>query len=397
MSVAGCVLALLAPARALAQTAGDEASSARIRIGPLGLTPQISITNFGMDTNVYRTSDSPTRDFMATMSPALSSWLHLGRAQVSARSSVQWIYFGQSASERSVGRSQSVQGELHLTRVTPTAGVSFLHTEQAASLELDQRVPQTTVTQHAGLGIELTPSVSVTADGSWTAYRLDRLADATETSYADSLDRHTAAATASFRYIATPLTTFVVKATSQQDRFDVSPLRNSDSLSVQPGVEFKPFALISGSAYVGIRRFRALDPSVPNYTGPTASVILNYTAADMTRVSVNVQRDLAYSYEVDQPYYLSTGADLSVTQMLGPNWDVVVRGGRTRLSYQNVIGVTTDLGRKDLMKSWGVGLGRHLPSGVRVGFDLDYLSRASEVSGRGFHGFRLGGTVTYGS
>ena len=70
---------------------------------------------------------------------------------------------------------------------------------------------------------------------------------------------------------------------------------------------------------------------------------------------------------------------------------------RGRMAYRNVINVTTEEGRKDSLATWGLGLGRHLPSGVRVGFDADYERRVSVIDGRGFHGFRFGGSVTYGS
>jgi hypothetical protein len=396
MMAAGCVLALVAPARALAQNAGDDVSTAKIRFGPLGLTPRISIQNFGVDTNVYKSLDNPKKDFTATFEPELDSWLRVGAAQFSGKSAVQWVYFGGSANQRSVGRTQTGGVELRLSRLTPQAGISYVRTEKSASLEIDTRVPQTTLTKKAGVTAALTSVLSVAAEGQSTAFQLDRVGG-TSGELADSLNRHDTSGSVSFRYVATPLTTVVVKTTVEHDRFDVTPLRNSDSLTVMPGFEFKPFALVSGSAFVGYRRFNALDPSVPDYSGPAAAVSLSYIAREMTRLSVGIRRDVEYSFEVSQPYYVSTGADMSVTQMLGPNWDVIGRLGRTRLDYRNLVGVTAEAGRRDRLSNWGIGVGRHLPSGPRVGFDVDYSRRLSVVDGRGFHGFRFGGSVTYGS
>lgn len=396
MSVAVCVLALFAPARALAQNASDDVTTAKIRLGPLGLTPKIAIRNMGVDTNVFRSVDAPKKDFTATFEPELDSWLRLGRAQVSGRSAVQWLYFSHNSTERSLGRSQSGGVELRLSRLTPSAGISYLRTEKSASLEIDSRVPQITTGRRAGLTAALGPAVSVALDGEWTSFQLDRVGGSSGP-IADSLDRRTAAGTASLRYILTPLTTLVVRTGVGHDRFDVNPLRNSDSLSVTPGFEFKPFALVSGSAFVGYRHFKALDPQVPDYRGPTAAVSLNYIAREMARVTVGVRRDIEYSFEAEQPYYVATGLDFTVTEMLGPGWDVIGRLGRTRLDYRNVVTVITAVGRRDRMNNWGLGLGHHLPSGVRVGFDIDYSRRVSAVSGREFHGFRFGGSVTYGS
>jgi len=84
-------------------------------------------------------------------------------------------------------------------------------------------------------------------------------------------------------------------------------------------------------------------------------------------------------------------------QMFGPGWDVVARTGGNRLDYRDVAGVSVAGTRRDRMRSWGIGTGRHLPSGVRVGFDIDYMRRDSVVDGRRYHGYRFGGSVTYGS
>jgi hypothetical protein len=396
MMVAGCVLALVAPARALAQNAGDDVSTAKIHVGPLGLTPRIAIRNMGMDTNVFKSVEAPKKDFTATIEPELDSWLRLGPAQFSGKSSVQWLYFGRAADERSVGRSQAGTAELRLTHVTPSAGITYARTEKSASLEINARVPQTTLTRRAGASTNLTTALSVDIDGQWTAFQLGHTGG-TSGALADSLDRHATRASASFRYVATPLTTVVVKTTVEQDRFDVTPLRNSNSTSVMPGFEFKPFALASGTLFVGYRRFNALDPQVPDYTGPAAAVSLSYVAREMTRITVGVRRDIEYSFEATQPYYVATGTDVTVKQMLGPGWDILGRVGRNRLDYRNLVGVTADAGRRDRMSSWAIGMGRYLPSGVRVGIDIEHSRRLSVVDGRGFHGFRFGGSVTYGS
>jgi hypothetical protein len=397
MSLAGCVLAaLLVPAYALAQGAEDGATSARIHLGPLGLSPRIAVRNMGVDTNVLRSSGTAKKDFTATFEPELDSWLRVGRAHFSGKSSVEWQYFGNSTTQRSMGRSQTGSVDLRLSHFTPYGSLGYLRTEKPTSLEIDTRVPQTTTSRRAGVRANLGAALSLDLEGLATTFELDRVS-AGDAAMADSLNRHVTATTASLRYIATPLTTVVLKTNVERDRFDVTPLRNSDSVSVTPGFEFKPFALISGNAFVGYRHFNALDPAVPDYTGVTASGGLTYIAREMTRVAVGFRRDIEYSFEVTQPYYVATGTDLSLTQMLGSSWDVVGRIGRTRMDYRNVLNAVAAEARKDRMSSWGIGTGRHLASGVRIGFDVDYMHRLSVVDSRGFHGFRFGGSVTYGS
>jgi hypothetical protein len=396
MSLAGCVLALVVPAHALAQNAEDGAASARIHVGPLGLTPRIAIRNMGLDTNVLRSADTPKKDFTATLEPELDSWLRVGRAHFSGKTSAEWQYFGRSTAQRSMGRGQAVNADLQLNRFTPYGSLSYLRTEKPASLEIDSRVPQTTTSRRAGVSANLGAALSLDVEGVASTFRLDSIT-ASDAAMADSLDRHVTSTTASIRYTATPLTTVVLKTSVVHDRFAVSPLRDSDSVSVTPGLEFKPFALISGNAFVGYRHFNALDSEVPDYSGVTAAVGLSYIAREMTKFAVGIRRDIEYSFEATQPYYVTTGADLTMTQMLGSSWDIVGRAGRARMDYRNVLTAAFAETRRDRISSFGIGAGRHLASGVRVGFDIDFMRRLSAVDGRGFHGFRFGGSVTYGS
>ena len=115
-------------------------------------------------------------------------------------------------------------------------------------------------------------------------------------------------------------------AEQQRDRFVLSPQRDADGLRVVTGFEFKPFALISGKGVVGYRQFDTLSAVVPDYTGPVASADLAYVLR-ATRITARVERDVTYSFEELEPYYLLT--DLAMTRDPAPHagsWDVVGRG-----------------------------------------------------------------------
>ena len=97
------------------------------------------------------------------------------------------------------------------------------------------------------------------------------------------------------RYRLTPLTTFVIRNLVTQDRFTFNQVRNADSYGVMPGVELKPFALVSGSAFVGAKRFDTLDSRVTDYQGLVAAVDARYALASM-QFAIKVARDIAFSY-----------------------------------------------------------------------------------------------------
>src|SRR3989442_3497896 len=99
---------MLTVSSAAAQNGSDPASEAPMRLGPLTLTPSVSLTNFGIDSNVFNEVDNPKRDFTATLSPSTEARLRLGRAPVIANGGVDFVYFSQYASQRSLNRHREV-------------------------------------------------------------------------------------------------------------------------------------------------------------------------------------------------------------------------------------------------------------------------------------------------
>ena len=69
-ALAACVL--LVGARAEAQTQPPEAiESMPIHAGPVGLRPSLSVTNAGVDSNVFNSADNPQDDLTATIVPRI--------------------------------------------------------------------------------------------------------------------------------------------------------------------------------------------------------------------------------------------------------------------------------------------------------------------------------------
>jgi hypothetical protein len=163
---------------------------------------------------------------------------------------------------------------------------------------------------------------------------------------------------------------------------------------VVTGFEFKPFALISGNGVVGYRRFRTLSALVPDYSGPVASADLAY-ALRATRITARVERDVTYSFEALEPYYLLTDLTFTVTQRLTTQWDVVGRGGRQLLNYK-AVGGSTAPERTDRVRQVGGGVGRHFGEVMRLGFDTEFVSRRSPLTNRSYDGWRTGLSITYG-
>src|SRR5438552_15075679 len=105
---------MLSVSAAAGQSGSDPSSEAPMRLGPLRLTPSVSLTNFGIDSNVFNEVDNPKRDFTATLSPRTEARLRLGRARVIGNGGVDFVYFSQYASQRSLNLHGEVRLELPL-------------------------------------------------------------------------------------------------------------------------------------------------------------------------------------------------------------------------------------------------------------------------------------------
>lgn len=364
-----------------------------MRLGPVALTPKIGLRNVGVDTNIFNSTGTPQKDFTATFVSGTDAWLRVGRAVVSSKTTADWVYFQKTASQRSFNVNEDARMDVDLLRLVPRAGGSFLNTRQRPNDEIDERVQQRNVGAFAGVSIPVGSKFSLDLDGRQTRYDYSG-GDVSDEDIATALNRQSRAGSFVVSVELTPLTTFSVRAERQVDRFEFTPERNSDSVRVMPGFKFEPSAIISGSAFVGYRKFETPSPAVPNFSGVVAEVELKFLAMDLFRITGKARRDVEYSLDLHESFYVSSSIEAEIVQALGLDWDVVGRVRRGRLAYQQT-GASAS-GRVDHAVQTGIGLGRRLGTDMRIGFDVDYVKRQSAVDTRAFDGFRFGSSVTYG-
>ena len=349
---------------------------------------------------------NPKSDFTATITPAADTWLRLGPARLNLKLSGSYLYFAQYSDQRAFGTADSARLDLPLLHVRPWAGASYLTVRDRPGYEINLRVRRTETALSTGSDFQV--SKRTTLGASLVVTRVDYNTDESILGYSlrDAFNRTTTVESALFRYAVTPLTRFVMAADVVQERFEFSPVRDSDGFRVVPGVEFAATALVSGSAHVGFRRLTMKTAGMPDYTGPVASVDLAYVLMGMTRFSIQVNRDVAYSYEPVEPFYLLTGVSGGISQSVGGPWSVEAHAGLQRLSYRVIdqaLATTLGLGdvqglagRVDTVRYYGVGAGYKLGPATRLGVNVDYYTRRSQFVAQQYRGLRIGSSVTYG-
>ena len=387
---------LSAPPASNAQQSDDPIENARFQFGPLGLTPSISLANLGIDSNVFNEFDNPRRDFTFTLAPQLNSWFRAGRSRLSAQTRADLIYFHTYSSERSVDGDIDARWQMPMNRLTPWVGGGYSEGRQRLGYEIDLRSRRVTNELALGVDARITRKTGI----GFSARRMSYSFDADEffrgTSLQEVLNRTSESVGIEYRQSLTPLTTFVVQADALRDRFGYSLARNSDSVQVQVGFDLQPFALISGRARVGYRKFDAIGGGYPSFRGVVANFTVASTVKGRTRIELSGDRDVNYSFEVTEPYYVQTGAVLTATPRLTDHWDIQVRGGGQRLAYRAARDRSLAAERVDRSILFGGGVGYTLGRSIRVGVNVDRQRRRSPLFARAYEGYRIGTSVAYG-
>ena len=374
----------------------DPSATARTRVGPLALTPSISLSNIGIDTNVFNNVEDPKQDFTVTLSPQTQFWLRLRRGRLGGTTQLSYVHYQTYASERAFNTRNEARLELPFNRITPYVSGAFINARERPGYEIDARARRRENTLTLGTDVRAGAKSSVGLALWRTKIRFDANEIFLGTYLSDVLNRTDDGVRLSLRRKLTPLTTFVIDAEAQRNRFDLSPARNSDSVRIMPGLSFDPFTLITGSARVGYRKYDALGPGAPSYKGPVASADLGYTFLGAMRVSVHTERDIAYSYEVAEPYYLQTGVSGTLTRKITSRWDVQFTASRYHLDYQQMAAVGLGAGRTDNVRTIGGGIGFTLRPGRRLGVNADKYRRRSDRLTREYNAMRIGASFSYG-
>ena len=383
-------------------TLPDPEATGRFHLGFIRYTPSLVLTNLGVDTNVFNELEDPKQDFTVAMGPKAEFWTRMGpRGRLYGSTGVDYQYFREYDSQRSFGTANVMRFDVDLGRLMPFAEGTYVNTRVRPGFEIDARARRKNLAGQVGLGIRVQSKTKLLAWVREQRYRFDAgeveliEGESLAVNLSVALDRDSSYRGGGVQFELTPLTTLLVDAESGEDRFVLSPERDADTYKVMSGFKFKPFALINGSLAVGYRSFSTLDPLVPDYAGFIAAIELSYILR-ATRFSGVFNRDVTYSFETTEPYYLQTDWGLAVTQKITTAWDVVGRAGRYSLDYETV-GLPGATRRSDTGNRYGGGIGYKLGEYIRLGFDVNYIDRVSEADVlRNYDGVRAGFTVTYG-
>jgi hypothetical protein len=394
--LAAAVLTLPAATLASAQNAPILPSTRVLQAGPVSLYPTIALRDAGTDSNVYNDAAGQKGDFTYSVVPRLYVVAPIGNTRFVGTGFGNFVYFQTYKDQQSISGIFEGRYEVVSPGLRPFATAGFADRRERRGFEIDARVRQRQTTVSLGTDMDVTPRTALTAWVGRVQTRWDRDTQYLGEFLAEQLDYSTTTVAAGARFKATPLTTVSVIGELQRDRFDRTPLRDADKLLVGPGVDFDAAAAIVGHFRLGYQRFNPRNPAVAPYNGLAATADLRYTLLDLMEVKFEGDRDVDYSYDPIQPYYLQSGGLLTVTERVFGPLEVLAIGGRRLLRHQR-LGDASFSGVREITRTVGGGLAYQIRKQMR--FELIYERRqrsATEATGREYGRRRLYGSVIYG-
>jgi hypothetical protein len=380
----------------------DVRRSYPIHAGPFYVRPALSLKELGVDTNVFNEAGEQRSDFTFTLTPQTDVAVPIARrALIKATVGADVVYYAHFESERSLNTRAVLLAEFYIHRVTLFVEDAYLNSRQRANYEIDQRARRLQNDVAGGVAIRFTPKLSLTVSKRRGETRFDDDAVFLGQRLKDTLNQTSDTYVVAARHKLSPLTALAVRYERQEDRFPLSPVRNTDSFRVMPGVEFKPRALISGSAWVGYRNFAPRNSLLPAQSGLVSQLALSYTLLGATTFGITYDRDFQFAFEVARPYFVDNGVGVFVRRAIAGKFDVVANAARHRYTYQGLAVQPADAEpvreRVDTTDNYGVNLGYRAKRQTRIGLGVSYWTRVSpSETSREYEGLRIGTTVTYG-
>jgi len=367
-----------------------------VQAGSASLYPAISLRDVGTDSNVYNEGASPKEDFTYSVAPRLFAVVPIGSTRFIGTGRGDFVYYRTYKDQQSVNAFLEGRWDVVVAPVRPFAAVSFATHREREGFEIDARARQKQTTVTLGAEVEVTAVTSLTGwvrreDTAW-----DRNEQYLGVTLSEQLDRTVDILAAGARFRLSPFTSIVAVAEIQRDRFEQSPERDGDSVRIAPTVEFDNGAVITGRARAGYRAFRPLRPGLAGYSGLVSSAALRWILLDLTEVQADAGRDVRYSYDALQPYYLETGVSFRVTQRIAGPFKAIAIGERWQLRHQRVGGTSFD-GRRENTTTIGGGVGLRVGDQMEFSFTVDRLKRtSSEPTVRDYERHRVLASVSYG-
>ena len=391
---------LLTGAPAVAQISAPR-EAAQAEFGPLALYPSVQLLDAGVDENVFNDGSAPQRDYTMTVASKVLAAVRLGTNELLFQAGSDYVWFQEFTSERSNNAQYAMRFNLSASRFKPFTGAEYVRTRARRSPEIDARARRTDRIALGGVGFDLTPRTALTATIRVEETRYDEGEQFRGVALDEELNRSGRGAEAGVRYAITPLTTIAVMAGYETQTFSQSHLRDLKRYTVGPTFEFSPEAAIRGRVVTAFELFTPEDPALAERKGFAYQAVLNWTLYGRTTFDVGAGRNISYSYQDTEPYYLLTNARLLVSHPLPGRLELYGGGDWEQMAYQwrrDAALAIEGSDRVDTLVAAKGGVGFRIAQGFHMRIGVEKTRRRSIVDPlQNFTRTRILTTATLGS
>lgn len=344
-------------------------------LGPVKVAPGVIVRELGWTSNVFDEpeSESPKEDYLAAFQPDLSLFSRTRFVKVSAYGGLDLNYFKEYTSENSTGHILRGRVDVLLSRLRPFVAAGETKTRTRASGEIDVRADRKDNELSGGVSFDLGAHSLVYGAAIFTNNAFeDAFQDGVNVGETMTRDGHDYSA--GVRTELTPLLALTVLGGYHEDLFKHVPERNTESYYATAQLRFAPEGLINGVASFSYRNLNPADPLVRDFQGLLGSLALSYAFMEMGRFNVGLVRNLEYSFDTAEAYYIENTFSLGYTHRVVGPVDVQVKGGRSLFIYE---ASEANPEHTDTLDSAGASVGYNLKNRTRVALNYDFTRRRS--------------------
>lgn len=355
--------------------AETEPTAGVISLGPVKVAPGLTIRELGWDSNVFNDPESaiPKEDYLVAMQPDAAVFARLRFVKVSAYAGLDLNYFKEYTAENSTGHLLRGRLDLLLGRLRPFVAAGETKIRARPNGEVDVRADRQDSELSGGVAFDLSAHSLVYAAAVATEFAFDDAFEG-DVNVASTMTRDGNDYSAGVRTDLTPLLALTLLGGYHEDLFTYVPLRNTESYYGSAQLKFAPEGVINGSAAVTYRSMTPVDPTVRPFRGILGTVGLTYSFLEVGRLNLGLGRNLEYSFDTAEAYYLENTISLVYTHRIVGMIDVQVKGSRSLFDYE---ASDTVPAHNDTLDAAGGSLGYNLKNRTRVAVNYEYSRRRS--------------------
>jgi hypothetical protein len=372
-------------------------AESRFHLGPVRLSPEVSIRDVTYDNNVYGTSESPRGDFRATVSAGLGLILPIA-SNVFLRAGISpaYTWYAELKERRFFGGSTSASFLVFANRLTLEGAAGAAKEDVIFSSEAQGRVIRNLGTIRLSAELRLFARLYLYGSGAIQRFRFTGPGAEGAIFDPSQTDRTDQSVRAELRYRLSEDVRVAAGYEETRAEFVSTPQQYDNRTRTVVGTIYydrQSFFLHASGGYSDQKPING--STVPTFSGLTGSSFASY--ALLSRLDVLAFANRGVSYGLASPYYIATRYGGGVVFKVG--WRLKLQGSASLGSDRYTTPVSSAgqvVDRKDDIKSYGGGFDFLFSSRIQMKFIATESRYTSNVLGNDRSFFRFFGTLSYG-